>query len=134
LRERWRGVAAGPALDGAGRSLYNERCSRTEGWVAMHARVSSYQGDVDRLVEGFRRQTGLVRRLDGFARAYLFVDRSVGRAVTVTLWDSEEALDASASRAAQLREEARETAAATIGSVDSYEVAFDVERAAEGLT
>jgi heme-degrading monooxygenase HmoA len=98
----------------------------------MHARVSSYQGDVDRLVEGFRRQTDLVRRLDGFARAYLFVDRSVGRAVTVTLWDSEEALDASASRAAQLREEARETAAATIGSVDSYEVAFDVERAAEG--
>jgi heme-degrading monooxygenase HmoA len=98
----------------------------------MHARVSSYQGDVDRLVEGFRRQTGLVRRLDGFARAYLFVDRSVGRAVTVTLWDSEEALDASASRAAQLREEARESAAATIGSVDSYEVAFDVERAAEG--
>jgi heme-degrading monooxygenase HmoA len=98
----------------------------------MHARVSSYQGDVDRLVEGFRRQADLVRRLDGFARAYLLVDRSGGRAMTVTLWDSEEALDASASRAAQLREEARESAAASIGSVDSYELAFDIERAAEG--
>jgi heme-degrading monooxygenase HmoA len=98
----------------------------------MHARVSTYQGDVDRLIEGFQRQVDLVRRLDGFARAYLLVDRAGGSAMTVTLWDSKEALDASASRAAQLREEARESAVATIGSVDSYELAFDVERAAEG--
>jgi heme-degrading monooxygenase HmoA len=98
----------------------------------VHARVSSYEGDLDRLVEGFRRQTDLVRRLDGFARAYLLVDRAGGRALTVTLWDSEEALEASASRAAHLREEASEAAEATIGSVDSYELAFDVERGAEG--
>ena len=94
----------------------------------MHARVSNYQGDVDRLIEGFERQTHLVRQLDGFARAYLLVDRDGGRALTVTLWESVEALDASASRAAHLREEATETADATIGSVDSYELAFDVER------
>jgi hypothetical protein len=62
----------------------------------------------------------------------LFVDRARGRAMTVTLWNSEEALDASASRAAQLREEASETAAATIGPVDSYELAFDIERDADG--
>ena len=94
----------------------------------MHARVSSYEGDVERLVEGFRQQADLVRRLDGFERAFLFVDRTGGRAVTVTLWDSEQALDASASRAAHLRDEATETADAKIGSVDSYELAFDVER------
>jgi heme-degrading monooxygenase HmoA len=94
----------------------------------VHARVSSYEGDVDRLVEGFRRQTDLVRRLDGFARAYLLVDRAGGRAMTVTLWDSKEALDASASRAAHLREEATETAGATIGAVGNYELALDVER------
>ena len=98
----------------------------------MHARVSSYEGDVDRLIEGFRRQTDLVRRLDGFVHAYLLVDRAGGRTMTVTLWDSEQALAASASRAAHLREEATETAGATIGSVDSYELAFDVEPGAEG--
>jgi heme-degrading monooxygenase HmoA len=98
----------------------------------VHARVSSYEGDVDRLIEGFQRQADLVRRLDGFARAYLLVDRSGGEAMTVTLWDSQEALDASASRAAHLREEASETAGATIRSVGSYELAFDVERNAEG--
>jgi heme-degrading monooxygenase HmoA len=98
----------------------------------VHARVSSYEGDVDRLVEGFQRQAVLVRRLEGFARAYLLVDRVGGRAMTVTLWDSEHALDASASRAAHLREEASETAEATIASVDSYELALDIERGAEG--
>jgi heme-degrading monooxygenase HmoA len=94
----------------------------------VHARVSNYEGDIDRLVEGFERQTHLVRQLDGFERAYPLVDREHGRALTVTLWDSEEALDASASRAAHLREEATQTADATIGSVDNYELAFDVQR------
>jgi heme-degrading monooxygenase HmoA len=94
----------------------------------VHARVSTYEGDVDRLIKGFERQIDLVRRLDGFAHAYLLVDRAAGRAMTVTLWDSAEALAASASRAAHLREEATELAAATIGSVDGYELAFDVDR------
>jgi len=92
----------------------------------VHARVSSYEGDIDRLVEGFQQQATLVRRLDGFAGAYLLVDRAGATAMTVTLWDSEEALDASASRAAHLREEASQTADATIGSVDSFEVALEV--------
>jgi heme-degrading monooxygenase HmoA len=94
--------------------------------VIVHARVSMYEGHVDRLIEGFERQADLVRRLDGFIHAYLLVDRAGGRATVVALWDSKEALDASASHAAHLREEASESAGATIGSVDSYEVAFDV--------
>ena len=92
----------------------------------MHARVSTYEGDVDHLIEGFECQADLVRGLDGFAHAYLLVDRAGARAMIVALWDSAEALDATASRAAHLREEASEAAAATVGSVDSYEVAFDV--------
>jgi heme-degrading monooxygenase HmoA len=98
----------------------------------VHARISTYEGDVDRLIQGFERQTDLVRGLEGFARAYLLVDRAGGTAVTVTLWSSEDALDASASRAARLREEATETAGATIGPVDTYEVALVVEDASRG--
>jgi heme-degrading monooxygenase HmoA len=99
---------------------------------AVHARVSSYEGDVDRLIDGFGRQTHLLQQLEGFGGAHLLVDRGGGRALTVTLWDSEEALSASASRAAHLRDEATETAAATIGSVDSYEVAVTVDRGDAG--
>lgn len=93
----------------------------------MHARVSTYEGDIDRLIEGFQRQADLIRLLDGFVRAYLLVDRAGGRATTVTLWDSEQALDASAERAAHLREEATETAGATVGSVDAYELALEID-------
>ena len=45
----------------------------------------------------------------------------------VSLWDSDEALDASASRAAHLREKAAETAGATIGSVENYELARTID-------
>jgi heme-degrading monooxygenase HmoA len=113
-------------LDRPASRVYNRRAETIRG-LAVHARVSTYEGDVERLVEGFGRQTDLIRRLDGFARAYLLVDRAHGRAMTVTFWDSEEALEASAARASHLREEATETAGATIGSVDSFELAFDVE-------
>jgi hypothetical protein len=59
--------------------------------------------------------------------AYLPVNPAGGSAMIVALWESNEALDASASRAAIcLREEASATAGATIGSVDSDEVAFEV--------
>jgi heme-degrading monooxygenase HmoA len=93
----------------------------------VQARVSTYQGDVDRLIEGFQRQADLIRLLDGFVRAYLLVDRAGGRAMTVTFWDSEQARDASADRAAHLRAEATETAGATIGSVDAYELALEID-------
>jgi heme-degrading monooxygenase HmoA len=98
--------------------------------LEMHARVSIYEGDVDAFVDGFERQTDLVRQLDGFVRAYLLVDRDAGRAMVVALWDSEEALAASAERAAHLREEATEAAGGSVDSVVSYEVALDV--AADG--
>jgi hypothetical protein len=49
----------------------------------VQARVSTYECDLDALIEGFEWQAGLVRRLDGSARAYLFVDRGGGRAMVV---------------------------------------------------
>jgi heme-degrading monooxygenase HmoA len=113
-------------LDGAANAVYNRRETTAQEVITVHARVSTYEGDVDRLIEGFERQADLVRGLDGFAHAYLLVDRAGGRAMIVALWDSAEALDATASRAAHLRREASAAAAATVGSVDSYEVAFDV--------
>jgi heme-degrading monooxygenase HmoA len=94
--------------------------------LQVHARVSTYEGDVDAFVGGFERQSDLVRRLDGFAGAYLLVDRDAARAVVVALWESEEALAASAERAAHLRQEASEAAGGTVVSVDSYEVALEV--------
>ena len=99
----------------------------------MHARVSTYEGSADRLdegIRGFERTTDALRQLDGFEGAYLLVDRAAGRALSVTLWSSEEAVQASAERANQMRSEATSPAGITIESVDTYEVAMQVEASA----
>jgi heme-degrading monooxygenase HmoA len=70
--------------------------------LQVHARVSMYEGDLDAFVDGFDRQTDLVRQLDGFVRAYLLVDRDAGRAIVVALWESEETLASGAERAKPL--------------------------------
>ena len=96
----------------------------------MHARVSTYAGTPDQAQEGIQNFEGLsnaLRALDGFEGAYLFVDRGTGSAVSVTLWASEDAAQASAEKAKQMRNEAAGGAGMTIESVTTYEVAVQVQ-------
>ncbi len=94
----------------------------------MHARVSSYQtSNPERLVEGFRSVTDSLEEVDGFSHAYFMVDHASGKALSITIWDSEDALTASMSQAAELRR--RGTAAsgtAAIQSVQHYEIPLTV--------
>ena len=92
----------------------------------MHARVSIYNGEADELVRGFDSVTGALEELDGFSKAYFLVDRPGGRGISITLWESEDALNASVERANQMRKEATDQAGASIQSVDHYEVALTV--------
>jgi heme-degrading monooxygenase HmoA len=96
----------------------------------MVARVSTYEGDADRLdelAEGFEQSSDAVRELDGFEGAYLLVDRTTGEALTVALWSSPEAAEASAERVKQLRSEAAEASAHSIESVNVYDVPARIE-------
>jgi heme-degrading monooxygenase HmoA len=72
----------------------------------MYARVSTYHGDIERLLEGFRRTTEPLSQLEGFEGAYFLTDSAVGQAMTITLWESEAALAASADWASKAREHA----------------------------
>ena len=92
----------------------------------MFARVGTYDQGGDEVVEGFQGQTDALRQLDGFKGAYFLVDREGGKAMTVTLWESREALEASAERAKQMRSEATGQAGASTVSVDTYEVAIEL--------
>jgi heme-degrading monooxygenase HmoA len=94
----------------------------------MFARVSTYQGETERLLDGFRRTAEPLTRLEGFERAYFLTDAAANRAMTVTLWGSPAAPAASAEWASKAREHAAHESGAAVESVRSYEVALTAEK------
>lgn len=93
----------------------------------MYARVSRYTGDADRLIAGFESVRGELEQLDGFAEAFFLTDREHSRAMSITLWESEAALQASAERAHRMRTQASEPADASVDAVESYDVPLTVK-------
>jgi heme-degrading monooxygenase HmoA len=89
----------------------------------MHARVSRYTGDVAELRAGFEAIHSELEHLDGFVQAYFLVDEDAGRAMSVTLWESEDAMRASETHAHRMRTRATHPADVTIEGVAHFEVA-----------
>ena len=92
----------------------------------MFARVSTYRvNNAPKLVEGFEGVTSVLEQVAGFAGAYFLVDRDGGQALSITLWESEETLNASVEKANQMRRDAA-AGVALVESVEHYEVALKV--------
>ena len=87
----------------------------------MFARVSTYSGAPDRVDESIREGreqiVPAVRQIRGCKGLLYLVDRSTGKAMSVTLWENEEAMRASEEAANQIRGESVQ--------VDRFEVAID---------
>lgn len=97
----------------------------------MFARVSTYRApDPEQFVTSFEGTREPLTAMDGFADAYVLVDRAGGKAMTITLWESEEALSASVARADELRRQAADTGGGSIEAVEHYEVALHIGGAA----
>ena len=92
----------------------------------MWARVSTYRGDGDRLLEGFADVSEPLAGIDGFSHAYFMVDRDGGKGMSITIWHSEEALLASAAKADELRGRGAAAGGAEIESVEHYEIGMKV--------
>ena len=91
----------------------------------MFARVSTFQGAPDRIDEVTQvirdRIVPAVHEIGGKGIINC-VDRTSGRALTITLWDSEEAMRSSEERANELRSESADNLGAEVVGVDRYEV------------
>jgi heme-degrading monooxygenase HmoA len=90
----------------------------------VHARATTYRGspeDVQEAIVHYQEGIPSIREISGNRGAFLLVDRSAGRGIGVTLWESEEAMRASRKLADDLRQEAQESPGE---SVDEYEVAI----------
>jgi heme-degrading monooxygenase HmoA len=68
------------------------------------------------------------RLLDGFQGVYFLVDRQSGKHLTITLWESEEAMRASEQAANRLCSEDAEAAGAMVQIVERFEVVFSPEQ------
>jgi heme-degrading monooxygenase HmoA len=94
----------------------------------MFARVSAFQGPPDQTAEGIRvaREHILpaARLQDGFLGIYLLFDRESGRSLAITLWETEEDMQASEEAALRARTESAEAAGEIIVGVERYEVAL----------
>ena len=96
----------------------------------MHARVSTFQGPTnpEQIEEGLRyaRENILpqARQMDGFKGVIGLLDRQSGKSLTVTLWESEQAMHASEEEANRLRQESTEATSETVEGVERYEVTF----------
>jgi heme-degrading monooxygenase HmoA len=93
----------------------------------MHARVSTIYGTTEQGEEGarsFREQIlPALKGIDGSKGAMLLTDRTTGKTVAITLWEDEEAMQASEEAANALRRQAAEdNAAGEPPTVDRYEV------------
>ena len=91
----------------------------------MFARVSTYDiPNAEGAAEAFEAALPAIREMQGVTDAYLLVDRNRGKVLTITLWESEEAVRASEEAANRARSEASAAAGGSIQNVETYEVAF----------
>jgi heme-degrading monooxygenase HmoA len=98
----------------------------------MHARVSFYQlaegGDIEDAVSGFDGSIGTVQQMEGNQGLMLLVDRDSGKAITITLWDTEESLQSTSEQADSVRKQAADAGGLSIQEVEQYEVVRDIGR------
>ena len=95
---------------------------------AKAARVSSLEGSPEGADDGIRHIEENIlpkaRDISGWRGIVTLVDRSSGKAKTITFWDGEESLRGSEAMADQLRAEAAEAGGDTITGVERFEVAI----------
>jgi hypothetical protein len=107
---------------------YEVAINEVSGEDAKCARVSRLEGDPSKLDEATRKSNEQilprVRELTGYRGATGLIDRSNGRTLLVTFWESEEAMRSSEQQADRLRSESAEAGGGKITAVERYQVMF----------
>jgi len=94
----------------------------------MFARVSMYEGRPERVDEmhheGVEHVLPALEMQDGYSGGLVLADRESGKVLAVTMWESEQAMDATEDASHWLRIFSAESGGGTISSVQRYEVLF----------
>jgi heme-degrading monooxygenase HmoA len=101
----------------------------------MFARVTTYElaeGRASESIDAFEPAIDRVRELDGFVDALFLVERDGRHAVTMTIWESLDALERSRVTASSARNESAREAHAEVTS--TYELVVGIRATAHGET
>jgi heme-degrading monooxygenase HmoA len=97
----------------------------------MFARVNEFSGTAQQVEDSVRDTERISRQLEelpGSLGMFYLVDPEDGKALAITLWESEEAMRSSESEAGQIRETSTAAEGTSIVSVGHYEVAANTVR------
>ncbi len=92
-----------------------------------YARVSTYQfpaEQADQAAPAFEDAIENLQEIEGVTDALLLVDRNSGKAITITVWESQDALTASEQQADEIRQRGAASGGGEIAGVERYEVAL----------
>jgi heme-degrading monooxygenase HmoA len=92
----------------------------------MHVRISTIEGDAGKIDDAVaainEKVLPVLKGLEGFTAANFLADRSSGRLVGLTFWESESAHDASVEAVAPIRTAVADVVDGKIVSVESFEL------------
>ena len=92
----------------------------------MYARVNTFQGppeSADEALKNVRENViPAVRKVPGNAGIISLLDRTNGKAIGITLWESEQALEQSEQAASGIRQQSAGDNRSTVVSVERFEV------------
>jgi heme-degrading monooxygenase HmoA len=95
----------------------------------MFARVTTVQGPSDRLDQGIKAVEEQVipaaRQMKGFKGMLALADRTSGKMMGITLWESEDDMRQSDEAANRVRSDSANAGGADIASVERFEVVID---------
>lgn len=93
----------------------------------MYARVTVVQGSADKVdtgIDSFKSQVlPAVKSVDGYKGALLLVDRSSGKGIGLTLWETEAARNEGAKAVAAAREATIQEMGGAVSPAEEFEVA-----------
>ena len=102
----------------------------------MFARVTTYEledGRAAEAIDAFAPAIDCIRGLDGLVDAYFLVERDGGRAISMTVWESEDAMERSRVAASRARIEAAGAADVEVLSTYEFEVGIHGDGAVPGV-
>jgi heme-degrading monooxygenase HmoA len=95
----------------------------------VHARVNVMEMDPGRIDDAVKtlEEGGLdrLKSIDGFKGMTILGDRGGGKALAISFWESEDALNASEESVRETRKQATEAAGAPEPKIEIYEVVLD---------